>query len=1033
MVGTPYIAEGLRRELYLLGPEVAAAAVPFKARVAREGACLLFCISAVPACCTRSSSQSTERPPLTPNNTVPQAVEQLITPQGRRAELPWPVWPAPHPSPRPTSHPDVAGTRTGAAFCPSPRPSPHRAAAGAWPGAAPALGAASSEPHGGFHQGAAARVPPQRQAAPAGASPVPAWGRAAAVSPHAAHGTPLHGHARQALRSPVPAWGESGSARALPAWRTGSGEGSAAGPGPAARGGGSAPVQEPEANCGAARAPSGLHEAPAAAASAGPGLAAGAGEVAHPTASPRSPDSAASPQSPLASGRCRDPRLAGRAQPAAGFGLWLGSGSGPQAPASGGGMCRLPIADGPGVSGQEVSSAGGEAATGATLGRPEAQAGPGGTEDLEPNPSCCDDASLRSARGGAGDAAGEPDPDPAPGPEPRESGAAHGCANARVSVVKCSLEAGGGPVVESSKPQGAGGQGCAELGELAGMPVACAAAASDGDAAAPGEAPEPASGAAEEPWDAPESYDFDDGPFGDEPQTAEHAAAVADACEALPEHWPAGSSGGAGGSVSRGADSNPGTDPTGSGGASGGAEVRRARDSWAPREAVGEEVARGHSDAVLGDSDAVAGAKRGRDTAASGDARAPSAKRARPGSSGEGLGGSVGWGCGSGGSSAQGGSGSEVGACAHAAAAGRARKKGSGHRVLPGSSSPARQPLRASSRMRVQPLAYWANASLKADPLNGAFQVHAGFPDQLAGRGAGNPKPRCPKGMPRPAKREPKQEEQTGSGKGAERARAKATGSGAAPRSSGGAERARAKPTGSGAAVRSSGGTTPLRSGGTALGASRLGPEPAVHKAGSGGGKRAGAGDAGRARAQAGEPAGGSRGQGDAGCNADPARSGKPLRGAAAASLARAKKRTATAPQAAGDPAPGPAAVAAAAGAEAGRRRSREEGSAAEASKPCADPDHAAGQSVHGQEAAACASGRAARPAGACAPAEDPDFDPAADSDVARKRKRSRGMGGKGAPIAAKPHPAAGKALVRSGHLACKNVNCFFFTTWSRI
>ena len=962
------------------------------------------------------------------HNVAPQAVEQLITPQGRRGELPWPAWPAPHPSPRPTSHPDVAGTRTGAAFCPSPHPSPHRAAAGVWPGAAPALGAASSEPRGGFHQGAAARVLPQRQAAPAGASPVAAWGRAAAVAPHAVHGTPLHGHARQALRSPVPAWGESVSARALPAWRTGSGEGSAAGPGPAARGGGSAPVQEPEASCGAARAPSGLHEAAAAATSAGPGLAAGAGAAADPTASPGSPDSAASPQSPLASGRCRDPRLARLAQPAIGFGLWLGSGSGPQAPASGSGMCRLPIADGPGVCGQEVSSIGGGAATDGILVRLEAQAVAGSTEDLEPSPFSCPDVSvpvgLSGARGGAADAAGEPDPNPASSPNLRESGAAHRGADARVNVVQCSLEAGGGPVVESSKPQGLRGQGHAELGEPAGMPRARAAAASKGDAAAPWEAPEPAPSAAETPCDAPESYDFDDGPFADEPQTAEHAAAVADACEALPEHWPAGSSGGAGGSVSRGADSDPGTDPTGSGGASGGAEVRRACDSWAPREAAGEEVAGGHSDAALGDSDAVAGAKRGRDTAASGDARAPSAKRARPGSSGEGLGGSVGWGCGSGGSSAQGGSGSEVGACAHVAAAGRARKKGSGHRVLPGPGSPARQPLRASSRMRVQPLAYWANASLKADPLNGAFQVHAGFPDQLAGRGAGNPKPRCPKGMPRPAKREPKQEGQTGGGKGAERARAKATGSGAAARSSGGAERARAKPTGSGAAARSSGGTAPSRSGGTALGASRLGPEPAVHKAGSGGGKRAGAGDVGAERAQAGEPAGGSRGQGDAGCNAEPARSGKPLRGAAAASLARAKKRTAPAPQAAGDPAPGPAAVApgpaavaAAAGAEAGRKRSREEGSAAETSKPCADPDHGPEQSMRGQEAAACASARAGRPAGACAPAEDPDFDPAADSDVARKRKRSHGMGGKGAPIAANPHLAAPKALVRSGSL----------------
>lgn len=945
---------------------------------------------------------------------APQAV-QLITPQGRRPELPWPVWPAPHPSPRPTSNPDVAGTRAGAAVHPSPRPSPHRAAASTWAGAALAPVPAGSESNVGFHQGAAARLPPQRQAAPAGASPAPAWGRAAADATHAPHGMPLHGHAKQALRSPVPAWGESGSARALPAWRTGSGEGSAAGPGEAADGGGSAPVQEPEACRGAARAPSGLHEAPAAAALAGLGPAADDGEAADPTASPGSPDSAASPQSPLASGRCRDPRLAGRAQPAAGFGLWLGSGSGPQAPASGSGMCRLPVADAPGVSGQEVSSAGG-AATDAILVRLEARAGAGCTADLEPSPSCCDDVSapvgLSGGRRGAADAAGEPDPDPASGPDPSESGAAHEGADAGVHVVQCSLEAGGGPLVESSKPRGVRDQGCAELGELAGMPHACAAAAGGGDAAAPGEAPEPASGAAEEPWDAPECYGNDDGPF-----------------EALPEWQPAGSSGGARDSGSPGADSDAGSDPTGSGGASGGAEQRRVRDSWAPREAAEEEPVSGHSDAAPGDSDAGPAARRGRDPAASGDA--PRAKRARPGSSGEALGGSVGRACRSGSSSAQGGSGSDVGACAHAR---RARKKRSGVGDLPagGPASPARQPLRASSRVRVQPLAYWANASLKADPLNGAFQVHAGFPDQLAGRGVGNAKPRCPKGMPRPVKREPKPEEQAAAGKCAEAARTKATGSGAAARSSGGAERARAKATGSGVTARSSGGTAPSRSGGTALGASRLAPEAAARKAGSDGGKRAGAGDAGRARAQAGGSAGGSRAQGDAGRNPDPARSGKPLRGAAAASVARAKKHTAPAPPAAGDPAPGPAAVAAAAGADAGRKRAHDEGGAAEASKPCTDLDHAPGQSVRREEAAACPSGRAGRPAGACAPAEDPDFDPAADSGVPA-RKRLRGLGGKGAPAAAKPHPAAGKPLARSGHLACQNVGCFFFTTWSRI
>ena len=521
----------------------------------------------MPACCTRSSPQSTERAPLTLHSIALQAVEQLITPQGRRAELPWPVWPAPHPSPRPTSHPDATGIRAGAAFCPSPRPSPHRAAAGARPGAALALGPDGSEPHVGFHQGAAARVPPQRQAAPSSASPSPAWGRAAAVAPHAAHGTSSHGHAKPALRSPVPAWGQSGSARALPAWRTGSGEGSAAGLGATVFGGGSAPVQESEACRMADRAPSGLREAPAAAALAGPGPAAGAGAAADPTASPGSPDSAASPQSPLASGRCRDPRLARLAQPSTGFGLWLGSGSGLQAPTSGSGMCRLPMVDGLGLSGQEVSSAGGGAATDGTLVRLEAQAVAGSIADLERSLSCCGDVGapvgLSGARGGAADAAGVPDPDPASGP-------AYADADARVNVVHCSLEASGGPVVESSKAQGVGGQGCAEHGEAAWLPAACAASASSGDAAVLEEAPEPAPVAAEEPWDAPESYDCDDCSFGNEPAAAEHAAAHADALEALPELQPAGSSGGTQGSGSRGADSDAGTGPSGSGGASGG-------------------------------------------------------------------------------------------------------------------------------------------------------------------------------------------------------------------------------------------------------------------------------------------------------------------------------------------------------------------------------------------------------------------------------------------------------------------------------
>jgi len=70
----------------------------------------------------------------------------------------------------------------------------------------------------------------------------------------------------------------------------------------------------------------------------------------------------------------------------------------------------------------------------------------------------------------------------------------------------------------------------------------------------------------------------------------------------------------------------------------------------------------------------------------------------------------------------------------------------------------AAQRPRASGRVRVAPLAYWANQSLRRDPLNGgAFAVHAGFPDQLAA--AGMPGLRAaPAGAPRGArkvKREP--------------------------------------------------------------------------------------------------------------------------------------------------------------------------------------------------------------------------------------------------------------------------------------
>ena len=121
-----------------------------------------------------------------------------------------------------------------------------------------------------------------------------------------------------------------------------------------------------------------------------------------------------------------------------------------------------------------------------------ARAGAGGTVHLgtHPNP----------AHGGAAEG---PVPEPAPDPEgPCKRGAAHGSADAGVSVVTCSLEAGGGPAMESSMPWAAGDQGGAELAEPAQLPGACDADASSGGTAAPAEVPEPASGAADVPIDA---------------------------------------------------------------------------------------------------------------------------------------------------------------------------------------------------------------------------------------------------------------------------------------------------------------------------------------------------------------------------------------------------------------------------------------------------------------------------------------------------------------------------------------------------
>lgn len=89
---------------------------------------------------------------------------------------------------------------------------------------------------------------------------------------------------------------------------------------------------------------------------------------------------------------------------------------------------------------------------------------------------------------------------------------------------------------------------------------------------------------------------------------------------------------------------------------------------------------------------------------------------------------------------------------AKASAGGRARPQGASHGATQG-------PVRASARVRVQPLAYWANQSLRRDQLNGdVFSIHAGFPDQLA-RAATEPRRAAPRRLRRvKPTREPKDE-----------------------------------------------------------------------------------------------------------------------------------------------------------------------------------------------------------------------------------------------------------------------------------